>query len=158
SSTFMCTQLFLSEAAVEMVHIPYEGGGPAIASLVAGETDFYGAPYSIAKPFIDSGEVKALAISSKERAPFLPDLPAASESLPGFEFMSWYGLVVPKGTPIEIREKIRSAMGKTLADPTVRKQLAGPGFDPMDEGPDDFAAFLAKDVETMRMLVDKAGI
>jgi tripartite-type tricarboxylate transporter receptor subunit TctC len=158
SSTFMITELLKSVAGIDMTHIPYEGGGPALASIVAGETDFYGAPYSAAKPMIEAGEVKALAISSKERAPFLPDLPSASESVPGFEFMSWYGLVTPAGTPVEIREKIRSALAETLQDPAIKAKLAELGFDPIDEGPDDFAVFLKKDVETMKDLVQKAGI
>jgi tripartite-type tricarboxylate transporter receptor subunit TctC len=158
SSTFMCAELFKSMAGIDMVHIPYEGGGPALASIIAGETDFYGAPYSTSKPMIDEGKVRALAVTSKERAPFLPDLPAAAETVPGYEFMSWYGLVVPAGTPTEIRDKIRAAMVEALADPEVKKRLGELGFDPIDEGPEDFAAFLKKDVDTMKKLVQQAGI
>jgi tripartite-type tricarboxylate transporter receptor subunit TctC len=72
--------------------------------------------------------------------------------------MSWYGLVTPAGTPVEIREKIRSALAETLRDPAIKAKLAELGFDPIDEGPDEFAAFLKKDVETMKDLVQKAGI
>jgi tripartite-type tricarboxylate transporter receptor subunit TctC len=158
SVTFMCGALFNSVAGTEMTHIPYEGGGPAVASIVAGETDFYCAPYSTSKPFIESGEVKALAISSKERASFLPDLPAASESVPGFEFMSWYGLVVPTGTPTEIRDRIRSALAEALADPKIKEQLADLGFDPIDQGPEEFAAFLKDEVEKTKKLVQEVGI
>jgi tripartite-type tricarboxylate transporter receptor subunit TctC len=158
SVTFMCGALFNSVAGTDMTHIPYEGGGPAMASVVAGETDFYCAPYSTSKPFIEDGQVKALAVSSKERASFLPDLPAASESVPGFEFMSWYGLVVPTGTPVEIREKIRTALAETLADPKIKQQFADLGFDPIDEGPDVFGPFLKSEVEKTKKLVQDVGI
>ena len=158
SATFMITELFKSTAGIDMTHIPYEGGGPALASIVAGETDFYGAPYSTAKPMIEEGKVRALAISSAERASFLPELPSASESVPGFEFLSWYGLVVPKGTPAEIRDKIRAAMVETLADPDVKKRISDLGFDPLDEGPEEFAAFMKEEVGTMKTLVQDAGI
>ena len=104
-----------------MQHIPYEGGGPAMASVVAGETDFYGAPYSTAKPSSRAAKSRR-GLSSKERS-LLPDLPAASETVPGFEFMSFYGLVLPKGTPTEIRDKIRATLAETLADPDIKKKL-----------------------------------
>jgi tripartite-type tricarboxylate transporter receptor subunit TctC len=158
SVTFMCTEIFNAKAGIEMQHIPYEGGGPAMASIVAGETDFYGAPYATAKPFLESGEVKPLAMTSKERAKFAPDLPTASETVPGFEFMSWYGLVLPKGTPTEIRDKIRAAMVETLADPDIQKKLQELGFDPIDEGPDEFAAFLKNEVQVTADIVKAAGI
>lgn len=158
SSTFMVTALFNSMAGIEMTHIPYEGGGPAMASVVAGETEFYGSPYTTAKPFIEEGKVRALAVSSAERAPYLPDLPAASETVPGFDFTSWYGIVLPKGTPAEIRDRLRAAMVETLADPEVKKGLDNLGIDVFDEGPDEFRAFLAQEVETMKKIVAEAGI
>jgi tripartite-type tricarboxylate transporter receptor subunit TctC len=158
SSTFMATELLKSAAGIDLTHIPYEGGGPALASVVAGETDFYGAPYSAAKPMIDAGEVKPLAISSKERKPYAPDLPTVSDTVPGFEFASWYGLVVPKGTPTEIRDKIRAAVIEAIADPQVKAKLAELGFDPVDEGPEQFAAFLKNEVESLKAVVQRAGI
>ena len=158
SSTFMILELFKSEAGVEMTHIPYEGGGPALASVVAGETEFYGAPYSTSKPFIESGEVRALAASSKERLADMPDLPSASETIEGFDFVSWYGLVLPKGTPLEIRDKLYAAAEETLSDPVIKQRLVDIGFVDLIEGPDDFTAFLKDNVALMKELVDKAGI
>jgi tripartite-type tricarboxylate transporter receptor subunit TctC len=97
-------------------------------------------------------------MTSKERAKFAPDLPAVSEVVPGFEFMSWYGLVLPKGTPTEIRDKIRAAMVETLADPDIQKKLQDLGFDPVDEGPEEFAAFLKKDIAATAEVIKAAGI
>lgn len=158
SATFMCGELFKSAAGIAMTHIPYEGGGPAMASIVAGETDFYPAPFDTAKPFIESGEIKALAVTAKERLPSAPDLAAAAETVPGFEFVSYYGLVVPKGTPPEVREKIRAATAEAVADPKVAKQLTDLGFVLVDQGEAEFAAFLEKQVEAAKAAVKKAGI
>jgi tripartite-type tricarboxylate transporter receptor subunit TctC len=158
SSTFIATELLMTTAGIDMTHIPYEGGGPSLAAEVAGETDFLASPYSTAKPFIESGQVNVLAISTKERAPYLPDVPTVAETLPGFEFTSWYGLVVPAGTPVGIREKIRSGMAEALQDSNVKARLAELGYDPLDEGPDEFGAFLKKDVATMKEIITKAGI
>ena len=158
SATFMHAEIFLAKAGIKMIHIPYEGGGPALASIIAGETDFYGAPYATAKPIIEEEKVRALAVSSAERLSFLPDVPAAAEFVPGFSFGSWYGLVVPKGTPAEVREKIRTAMAETLADPTIKKRLEDLGLEIFDEGPEEFGAFMAAEVATMNEVVKSAGI
>jgi tripartite-type tricarboxylate transporter receptor subunit TctC len=141
-----------------MTHIPYEGGGPALASIVAGETDFYGAPVATAKPMIEEGKVRALAVSSAKPLPLLPDVPTAGETVPGFQFGSWYGLVVPKGTPAEVREKIRAAMAEALTDPDVKQRLGDLGLDLFDEGPEEFGKFLAAEVATMKEVVKSAGI
>jgi tripartite-type tricarboxylate transporter receptor subunit TctC len=135
SVTFMTGELFKSAAEIDMTHIPYEGGGPAMASVVAGETDVYVAPIDTAKPFIESGEVKALAVTSKEPLAALPDVPPAAETMNGFEFVNFYGLAVPKGTPPEVIEKIRAATTEAVADPKVGKQLSDLGFVLVEPGP-----------------------
>jgi tripartite-type tricarboxylate transporter receptor subunit TctC len=158
TATFMNAEFFKARAGVDIQRIPYEGGGPALASVVAGETDFYGAPYSTAKPFIEDGSVRALAVSGAERLPMMPEVPAASEFVEDFEFTSWYGLVLPKGTPTEIRDKLRSAMTETLADPDVKRRLEDLGLDVIDQGPDEFAAFLEREVAILKEVVAMAGI
>ena len=158
SATFMHAEIFLAAAGVKMTHIPYEGGGPALASVIAGETDFYGAPVATAKPMIEEGKVRALAVSSAKPLPLLPDVPTAGETVPGFQFGSWYGLVVPKGTPAEVREKIRAAMAEALTDPDVKQRLGDLGLDLFDEGPEEFGKFLAAEVATMKEVVKSAGI
>jgi tripartite-type tricarboxylate transporter receptor subunit TctC len=158
SATFMHAEIFLAAAGVKMTHIPYEGGGPALASIVAGETDFYGAPVATAMPMIEEGKVRALAVSSAKPLPLLPDVPTAGETVPGFEFGSWYGLVVPKGTPADVREKIRAAMAETLTDPDIKQKLGDLGLELFDEGPEEFGKFLAAEVATMKEVVKSAGI
>ena len=158
SPTFMCAVLFEQAAGVDVNLIPYAGGGQALTSVVSGETDFECAVYSATRSFIEDGTVRGLAITSKDRIALDPDLPAASETLPGFEFLGWYGLLVPKGTPLEIREKIRSALMETLEDPATKQKLSDLGMEPFNEGPDEFAAYLKKEVADTRKLVEAAGV
>lgn len=158
SSTFMLGSLFVSRAGIDVTHIPYEGGGPATQAAVAGEVSFYGAPYATAKPFIDDGTLIPLAVTAGERVPFLPDVPSASEFVPDFAFTSWYGMMMPAGTPADREEKFRQAMMETLKDPQVNKQLTDLGLQLIDEGPDKFKAYLEKEVATMNEIVKNAGI
>jgi len=158
SPTFMCSKLLQAEAGIEISDIPYAGGGQALTAVVSGESDVECALYSAAKPFMEDGTVRGLAITSKERASFAPDLPAVSETVPGYEFLGWFGLVVPKGTPLEVREKIRSALVETLADEKVKNALAELGMLPIDQGPEEFGAYLKNEVEQTKALIEKAGI
>jgi tripartite-type tricarboxylate transporter receptor subunit TctC len=158
TTTFMATAILNSAAGIELTHIPYQGGGQALASVVAGETDFYAAPYTTAKPFFEDDKLRPLAVSSLKRSAFLPDLPPASDTVPGYDFTSWYGLLLPKGTPADIRDKIRAAVVETLADPAVKKGLDNLAIDTFDEGPEEFGAFLVKDIAAMKKIVKEAGI
>jgi tripartite-type tricarboxylate transporter receptor subunit TctC len=158
SATFLCGELFKARAGTDIQHIPYEGGGPAMASIVAGETDVYCAPVATAKPFIDSGEVKALAVTSTKSLSLLPDLPPAAETVPDFEFTAWYGLTAPKGTPIEMRDKLRAGIVEAMADPANKAKFADLAVEPLDEGPEEFEAFLKKEVATTAELIEAAGI
>jgi tripartite-type tricarboxylate transporter receptor subunit TctC len=158
SATFLCGELFKARAGIKMQHIPYEGGGPAMASVVAGETDVYCAPVATAKPFIDGGQVKALAVTSKEPLALLPDLRPAADDVPGYEFVAWYGLTAPKGTPLEIREKLRAGIVEAMADPMNKAQFEKLAVEPVDEGPADFEAFLKREVATTAELIQGAGI
>jgi tripartite-type tricarboxylate transporter receptor subunit TctC len=153
AATFMVTELLKSAAGLDMVHIPYDGGGPATASIVAGETQFYGSPYATAKEFIENGKLQPLAVSSEKRVSYLPDIPAASESVPGFEFTAWYGLMVPAGTPQDVVDALYNGVKKALADPDVQKHLGDQGYVPIEDTPADFSKFLEADIARMAKLV-----
>jgi tripartite-type tricarboxylate transporter receptor subunit TctC len=158
SPTFLCLKLLEMDAGIELNTIPYKGGGEALASVVSGETDFECSNYAASKSLVEDGTVKALAITSKERKPFAPEMPVAAETVPGFEVLGWFGLLVPKGTPDDVRAKIRSALATTLADPATKKRLTDLGMSPTDMGPEEFAAAMKKDVDETKVLVQKAGI
>lgn len=158
SSTFMLGSLFITRAGIDVTHIPYEGGGPANQAAVSGEVTYYGMPLATASPFIEEGTLVPLAMATGERVSALPDVPSASEFVPDFAFTSWYGMMMPAGTPADREEKFREAMIEALSDPEVTKQLTDLGLNLIEEGPDDFKAFLEKEIAVMNEIVDNAGI
>ena len=158
SPTHICLELLKMKTGIDFAQIPYAGGGQALASVVSGETDLECAVYSAAKSFIEGNQVAALAMTSKERPSFAPDIPTVAETVPDFEFMAWFGALVPKGTPEPVRAKLRAAIEQAIADPAVKEKIVALGMGPINDGPEAFADFLKKDVEQSRILVEKAGI
>ncbi len=158
SPTHICLELLKLQAGIDFVEIPYAGGGQALTSVVSGETDMECALYSASKPFIEDGKVRALAMTSKERTSFAPDIPTAAETIPDFVFLGWFGALVPKGTPEPVRAKIGAAIKAAIADPTIKQRIIDLGMSPIDDGPEAFAAYLKKEVEDSRTLVEKADI
>jgi tripartite-type tricarboxylate transporter receptor subunit TctC len=158
SPTHICLEQLKMQAGIDFTEIPYAGGGQALTSVVSGETDFECALYSASKSFIEAGQVKALAMTSKERIASAPDVPTAAETIPGFVFLGWFGALVPKGTPEPIRAKIGEAIKAAVADPAIKQKMIDLGLNPIDEGPEAFAAYIKKEVEDSKLLVEKAGI
>src|SRR6185503_13155621 len=111
------------------------GGGPALASILSGVTEVYGSPYATAKPFIENGKLTGLAVTSAARIPFLPDLPTVAETLPGYEETTWYGLLLPAGTPKAVRDKVDAAARQAIRTPETRKRLEQLGYVTIDDTP-----------------------
>jgi tripartite-type tricarboxylate transporter receptor subunit TctC len=103
AATFIVAEVLKAQAHLDMVHVPYNGGGPALASILGGVTDIYGSPYATAKPFVDDGKLIGLAITSGQRIPYIRDVPTVAETLPGYEVTTWYGAMVPADTPRAVR-------------------------------------------------------
>jgi tripartite-type tricarboxylate transporter receptor subunit TctC len=152
--------MFTNLAGINSVHVPYKGGGPMAASVVGGESQWAIAPAAALVGHIKAGRLRALAISSKERSPLLPELPTIAEAgVPGYEFNSWNGLFAPKGTPRAIIKTLHATTQKTLADPDVRKQYAFQGLVPAGSGsPEEFDKFFRADYARIAKLVKIAGI
>src|SRR3954447_15368166 len=123
AATFIVTEVLKAQAGIDMVHVPYNGGGPALASILAGVTDVYGSPYATAKPFVDDGKLVGLAVTSAERIPYLPDMATVAETLPGYEETTWYGLILPAGTPRAVHGKLRSAVTQAVGMAETKKRL-----------------------------------
>jgi tripartite-type tricarboxylate transporter receptor subunit TctC len=158
AATFIVTEVLKAQAGIDMVHVPYNGGGPALASILAGVTEVYGSPYATAKPFVDEGKLIGLAVTSAERIPYLPDMPTVAETLPKYEVTTWYGLVLPTGIPSAVRDKLQSAMAQAIGMAETRKRLEELGYVTMIDTPHEFARFLHEDIEKMAKLIKQYNL
>jgi tripartite-type tricarboxylate transporter receptor subunit TctC len=151
--------LFMRLTGVQMVHVPYKGGGPAVASLLAGETQLSFATPPSVLPHVQSGRLRALAVTSRERTPLVPGVPGMAEAgLPDYEISFWYGFFVPAGTPKEIVKKLFDATSAVVALPAVNKALEKEGTETSgSKSPEDFAAFIAEDAKLWTRLVKQSG-
>lgn len=142
-------ELFKERAGIDMVHAPYKGGGPAITDLLGGRIEMYVSVPSTAQPHIEAGKVRALATTGARRTATLPNVPTVAESgYPGFEATNWYAFVAPGRTPKEILDYWNREIGRVLADPRVKEDLAKHGLDPVPGTREDLAQYI--DVETAK--------
>jgi len=159
SAPHLAAVLFVRLAGVEMVHVPYKGGGPAVQSVLAGETQLSFATPPSVLPLVQAGRLRALAVTSRNRTPLVPGVPGMEEAgLPDYEISFWYGFFVPSGTPREVVQKLYQETAKVLALPEVGKALAREGTETSgSKSPDDFAAFIAEDAKLWARLVKDSG-
>ena len=154
----LCAELLKMQAKIDIVHVPYKGGGPAVADLVGGKVDllFTGAPVTMSH--IKAGKLKVLAVTDSQRSAALPGTPTMSESLPGYEFNNWYGIMAPASTPRSIIELINTEVHRSLALPEVRERFSGLGADPTPSTPEKFAAVMKADAEKWGRIIKQAGV
>jgi tripartite-type tricarboxylate transporter receptor subunit TctC len=146
-------------AGIELVHVPYKGSPPAIAGLLGGEVSLMFANVADIGSQIKGGKVKALAVSAAKRAPSLPDVPTLSEAgLPGFEIMSWFGLLAPAGTPAPIVARLNAETVKALARPDVQATLAAQGLEVAPGSPEQFGAYIKSEIAKFTRIGKAAGI
>lgn len=159
SSNHLTLEKFNVLAGTKLAHIPYKGTGPAIADLVGGQVDLTLASGAAAKPLIDGGKVKALAVTSTRRNPLLPQVPTIAESgFAGFESIAGQGLFAPKGTPRDIVAKLNAEVNAIIASPELKERWTQMGIDRVENTPDQFAAWLAKESDTWATLIRTQGI
>ena len=151
--------LFQKMTATELNHVPYRGDTPGIADLVAGHVQLAFFSISPLIPQVQSGKLRALAITSDTRSAAMPDLPTLAESgLPGYNVGTWWGLMAPAGTPRPIVERLAAAMKKAVAVPAIRERFVASGIDPKSNTPDEFAAMVKAEVSRYRELAKAAGV
>jgi len=158
AATFIVTEVLKAQAGIDMVHIPYNGGGPALASILSGVTEVYGSPYATAKPFVDEGKLVGLAVTSTERIAYLPDMPTVAETLPNYEVTTWYGAMLPVDTPKPVRDKLQAAVAQAVATPETKRRLEEMGYVIMTDTPQEFAKFLHEDIEKMAALIKQYNL
>jgi len=159
SAPHLAAVLFLRLAGVDMVHVPYKGGGPAVQSVLAGDTQLSFATPPSVLPLVQAGRLRALAVTSRKRTALVPGVPGMEEAgLPDYEISFWYGFFVPKATPAEIVARLHSETAKVLALPEVSKALAKEGTEvSASKSPADFSAFIDEDAKLWARLVKDSG-
>lgn len=152
-------ELLEQYADVEMSHVAYKGGGPAMMGMLGGEVDsFFGTPPSVG-PQVKAGKVRAIATTGATRDPLMPDVPTVAEQgYPGYDTLNWYAYVVPAKTPQDIVDKLNKVLVKVLKDPVVIKDLEAKGLSPSPSTPAELAAYMKREHETWAKVVKKAGI
>jgi tripartite-type tricarboxylate transporter receptor subunit TctC len=158
AATFIVAEVLKAQAQLDMVHVPYNGGGPALASILSGVTDIYGSPYVTAKPFVDDGKLIGLAVTSAKRIAYIPDVPTVDETLPNYEVTTWYGLMLPADTPRAVRDKLQSAVTQAVNTAETKKRLEELGYVSMTDTPEQFAKFLHEDIEKMGRLIKQYNL
>jgi tripartite-type tricarboxylate transporter receptor subunit TctC len=152
-------ELFKSMAGVNLVHVPYKGGGPALVDLIAGHVEIFVAVISTAFPQVKAGKARALAVTASKRAAALPDVPTVAETgLKGYEATNWYGFVAPPATPEPIVERLYKATIAVLEMPEVRKTLLDQGIETVPSSPSQFAGHIRSETSKWRKVIQSAGI
>jgi len=152
-------ELFNSSAGIRVTHIPYKGGPQMATAVLSGEATFMFDTPSSVLPHIKAGKLRALAVTTLTRASVAPELPTVAESgFPGFEVKSWHGLVAPAGVPKDILARMHAELVKALALPDVKARFAAAGFDVVGSTPEQFGAFIDKDLVKWRKVVQDAGM
>jgi len=154
----MNTELFKLMTGVNLVHVPFKGGGPAIADTVAGHTQIHLGSLPTEMPHIRAGKLKVLAVGGKKRNPALPDAPTISETVPGYVTYIWYGFFAPKGTPADLISRMNAAVGTTVKSSKIVKKLDIQGVETATMPPAEFAKLMRDETNKWLDVIKRAGI
>mgnify|MGYP000951434741 CR=1 FL=1 len=157
TSIHMAGELFKMMAGIDAVNVPYKGSSPALADVMGGQVKLMFAPVINAVPQVKAGKVKALGVTSPQRIPALPDVPPIADAVPGYESAAYFGLLGPAGLPKDVLAKLHASAAKAAQSPELRKRLEPDGSRVVGGTPEEFAAFLAADVEKWRRVVKATG-
>ncbi len=158
SAPHMYWELFRSVTGVEMVHVPYRGGGPAVADLLGGQVMVYFGTFASTIDHVRGGRLRALAVTSAKRAAVLPDIPAMAEYLPGYEASIYVGIAAPHGTPAETVEQLNKTVNLAFADATIPRRIADLGDTPLSLSSAEFAKLVVDETARWRKVIATANI
>jgi tripartite-type tricarboxylate transporter receptor subunit TctC len=159
NATHLAGELFKSLARVQMVHVPYKGSGPALTDLIGGQVELMFSNLTAAIPHIKSGRLRALAVTGRERAPSIPDLPTVIEAgVSGYVVTSWFGVMAPAATPREIVVRVNAELGRAMRAPDMRDRLAAEGAEPTFSTPEALGTFIGTEIATWTKVVRDAGV
>jgi tripartite-type tricarboxylate transporter receptor subunit TctC len=155
----LAMELFRSTAGLKLLHVPYNGSGPATIAVLGGQVPLLVTALPIALPHARAGKLRMLGVTSEERTPLAPDFPTVAEAagLPGYEAIVWYGLLAPAGTPAAVVNKLNAEIERLLQLREVRERLATLGFDPQRHTPAAFAELVKADIVKWGKVVRESG-
>ena len=158
STPHLAAELFNTLANVRMIHVPYRGTGPAIVGLMSGEASVMFMPTTNAVPLVKAGRLRALAVTSRERMPAMPELPTVSESgLPSYESSQWYGMLAPAGTPADVLGLLNSHVMKIMQAPDMKQRLTGEGLVAVGSTREQFAAHIKAEITKWAKVIKASG-
>ena len=158
-SSHLAAELFALRADIKLLHVPYRGSAEAVVATAAAQVPISFTSLAGAVALIDAGKLRPLAVSSSRRASLLPSIPTLDESgLTGYDYSTWYGMLAPVGTNKSIVEMLSVAVGQAARIATIKEALIRQGFDPHTNTPEQFAAFIQKEIEQNRQLIKAAGV
>jgi tripartite-type tricarboxylate transporter receptor subunit TctC len=158
TTSHLAGELFKMMTGVNMVHVPYRGGGPALTDLLAGQVQVFFPPMVVPVGQIRAGKLRALAVTTATRSEALPDIPTVGEFVPGYEASVWFGLGVPKGTPAEVINKLNQETNAALTDIKIKARMAESGGTVLPGSPADFGKLIAEETEKWSKVVQEANI
>jgi len=153
TQTHLAAENFIHATGIDVVHIPYKGEGPALTDTMGGQIQFATPNLAAAVNFIQQGKLRALGVTSKQRAPQLPDVPAIAESVPGFENLGWFGFMVPAGTSREVIDKIQRDTAKALGAADIKARFEQLGMSPVGNSPAEFARAIREESDRWARIV-----
>lgn len=158
SSSHLAGELLKSLAKIDMVHVPFKGGGPALVAMISGEVQIMFATLPAAMPHVKSGKARPIAVTTAKRSQAMPDLPTIAEAgVTGYEASTWYGLLAPAKTPKAIVDRLHAETVKILAGP-ARQRLEVQGFEPIGGTPAEFSAYIKSEIVKWAKVIKDAGI
>jgi tripartite-type tricarboxylate transporter receptor subunit TctC len=158
SASHIAGEFFKMKTGIDMVHVPYRGGAPALVDLIGGQVQIMFSPLPESLAAIKAGKVRAIAVTTAERSQALPDLPTVAEFIPGFEASTWQGIGAPQNTPVDIVDKLNKEINAALADPTLRARLADLGSIPTPLSPAAYEQLVLDETEKWRQVIRDANI
>ncbi len=155
----LAAELFNMMAGIRMIHIPYKGSGAALADVLSGQVPVYTMNLVLSLPYLKSGRLRALGVTSPQRSPIAPEIPTVAESgLKGYDMSTWYGLLVASATPRGVIARLAQEMAQVLRQPDVTERLTADGVTVVASSPEEFAEFLARETAKYARIIQAAGI
>ena len=154
----LATELFLHTAGIRMTHVPYKGGGPALTDLISGQIQLVFATPQVGLPQVKAGRVRAIAVTTRERVTAAPDIPSASETVPGFEVTNWHGMLGPKGLPRGIVERMNAEVNKLIKARDLEDRLQANGVSAAGGSPEVLHDLIRREIDQWRKVVTAAGV